>query len=375
MRILFINSIQMFGGGEVWMLRTLRALQKRGHEVWLCCRPDTELADRAVEEGLPVKFISFRSDFDPICILRLAWFMWRERIEVVLTNMDKELRAGGVAARLAGVPAVIPRRGIDYPLKNRWRYRFAYNVLATRLLANSQATKEALLRNAPWLQERRIEVIHNGIDLSAFLQSARRDLRREWNIPQNAPLLGFVGQLDERKGIGVLLSAFALILQEIPEVRLLIAGAGPLQEMIESEMRERQWLGRVILAGFVNEVANVMQAIDVLLLPSFWEGFGLVIIEAMACSRPVIATNASSMPEIVADGRTGFLIEPGDHHALAARAVELLADEDLRRRMGEAGKIRAREYFSFEVMIARLEDLFRRETRRPTWRQKSGRRL
>jgi len=371
MRILFINSIQMFGGGEVWMLRTLRALQKRGHEVWLCCRPDTEIADRAADEGLSVKLISFRSDFDPVCILQLAWFMWRQRIEVVLTNMDKELRNGGIAARLAGVPAIIPRRGSDYPLKNRWRYRFSYNVLATRLMANSQATKQALLRNAPWLEANRIEVIYNGIDLSSFLQSAKHDLRRELNIPPNAPLLGFVGQLDERKGIGVLLSAFDLILQQIPEARLVVAGLGPLQEMIESEMREHQWDGRVLLAGFVEDVAAMMQAIDVLLLPSFWEGFGIVIIEAMACSRPVISTNTSSMPEIIADGRTGFLIEPGDHQALAARTIELLHNHQLRGQMGQAGKIKVQENFSFEVMMARLEDLFKREARRRTWLRNS----
>jgi glycosyltransferase involved in cell wall biosynthesis len=363
MRLLFVNSIQMFAGGEVWMLRALRALQRRGHEVWLCCRPHTELADRAAEAGIPVKLVNFRGDFDPICILRLVRFMRRNRIEAVLTNMDKELRNAGIAAKLAGVRAVIPRRGIDYPLKNRWRYRFAYNVLATRVLANSHATKRALLQNAPWLDETRIEVIHNGIEIEAFLQSARRSFRAEWNIAAHAPVLGFVGQLDERKGLGVLLSAFELIHQRIPEAKLVLAGEGPLREMIESEAREKGWEQNVVLAGFVDDVAAVMHALDVLVLPSYWEGFGLVIIEAMACARPVITTNLSSMPEIVEDGRTGYLIPPGDANALAERALALLQDRSLRERMGQAGRGRVAEHFSHEKMIDRLEELFERMVR------------
>lgn len=360
MRILFINSIQMFAGGEIWMLRTLRALQQRGHEVWLCCRPHTELAERAAEAGIPVKLLRFRGDFDPWCIFQLARFMHRHGIEIVLTNMDKELRNGGLAAKLAGVRVVIPRRGIDYPLKNRWRYRFAYNILATHLLANSHATKRALLRNAPWLNEKRIEVIHNGIALEAFVQSARRSLRKEWNIAPHTPVLGFVGQLDERKGLGVLLSAFALIHQRMPEARLVLAGEGPLREMIASEAREKGWEENLILAGFVKDVAAVMQTIDVLLLPSYWEGFGIVIIEAMACGKPVITTNISSMPEIVEHERTGYLIAPGEVEILASRALELLQDRALRERMGQAGRERAALHFSHDTMIARLEALFAR---------------
>lgn len=361
MRILFINSIQMFGGGEVWMLRTLRALQERGHQVWLCCRPETELAKRAVAQGVPVKLLVFRGDFDPVTIALLARFMKQEHIEVVLTNMDKELRLGGLAAKIAGVPAVFPRRGIDYPLKNRWRYRLAYNVLATRVIANSEATKQALLRNAPWLDSERIEVIYNGIDMQPFLQPSGRCLRTEWGVPQEAPLLGFVGQLDERKGIEVLLKAFGRVYRQMPQVRLVLAGRGSLQEMIESEMRRQNWGSAVLLPGFMDDVISVMQAIDILLLPSLWEGFGIVLIEAMAAGKPVISTNTSSMPEIIVDGHTGYLVPPGDSKGLADRAIALLQNPSLREQFGNAGRERAIELFTLERMIDQLENLFQGE--------------
>lgn len=361
----------MFGGGEVWMLRTLQALQQRGHQIWLCCRPGAEVGTRAAEIGIPVKSLSFRGDFDPVTIFHLAWWMKREQIDVVLTNMDKELRLGGIAAKIAGVPAIIPRRGIDYPLKNRWRYRLAYNFLATRIVANSFATKRALLHNAPWLDPNRIEVIYNGIDMKPFLSSSHdhqvdrpRHLRREWRVPNDAPLLGFVGQLDERKGIGVLLSAFYYIHRQMPEVRLVLVGRGPLQEMIESEVHSNGWDEAVILPGFIDDIPSVMQAIDILLLPSFWEGFGIVLIEAMAAGKPAISADCSSMPEIVDNGRTGYLVPPGDSEALASRTIELLQNTTLRKQFGRAARQRVVDLFTMERMIAQLENLFEREVNR-----------
>lgn len=360
MRILFMNSIRMFGGGEIWMLRTLCALRARSHEVWLCCRPDVEVGKRAIAEGIPVVQMRFRGDFNVLNVVRLAQFMRNERIEVVLTNMDKELRIGGLAAWIAGIPTVLPRRGIDHPLKNRWQYRFSYNVLASRVIANSQATKEALLRNAPWLNPDRIEVIYNGVEPEEFAKPRVPSLRDAWGFPPDVPLLGYVGQLDERKGIATLLKAFGRVRDQVTNARLVLAGRGPLSDLVERETKRNGWEGAVRLVGFTDDIAGVMQAIDVLVLPSFWEGFGSVLIEAMAAGKPVVTTNVSSMPEIVTDGITGYLVPPGDPALLAARCTDLLHDPALRRRMGEAGRERARRDFTLERMVDHLEDLFRR---------------
>ena len=128
MNILFVNTIQMFGGGEVWMLRTLAALRARGHHVMLCCRPGGELVFQAHKAGIATLEVNFRGDFDPLTIARIAFYLRKYRIDVILTNMDKELRLAGLAAKICGRKiVVVPRRGIDYPLKNTWRYRFSYN--------------------------------------------------------------------------------------------------------------------------------------------------------------------------------------------------------------------------------------------------------
>ena len=350
----------MFGGGEIWMLRTLRALQDRGHQVWLCCRPGAEVGKRALEAGIAVEYLKFGGDFDPRTIFKLARFMKRAHIEIVLTNMDKELRLGGMAAKLAGVPVVIPRRGIDYPLKNRWRYRWAYNVLAARIMANSQATKRALLRNAPWLDADRIEVIYNGIEAEPFMQPSPRDFRTEWRVKPEELVLGFVGQLDERKGIRVLLAAFQRIKREWPQTRLVFVGHGPLRELIVDEIDKQRWGEAVLIPGFLDDIAGVMQALDILLLPSYWEGFGIVLIEAMAAGKPAISTDTSSMPEIIVSGQTGFVVPPGDVEALADRVIQLLRDAALREKFGRAARQRVLEKFTQQRMIAELENFFQR---------------
>lgn len=352
----------MFGGGEVWMLRTMRALRKRGHRIALCCRPGTKLAFDAFHENFPVYEIEFRGDFDPLSIGRIAWLFAREKIDAVLTNMDKELRLCGLAAKcIPRGPVVIPRRGIDYPLKDQFQYRFSYNVLAVKIIANSEATKKALLRNAPWLEPGKIEVIYNGIDAAPFEKADGRAFREQWGIAADVPVLGFVGQLDERKGIGVLLTAYSAIVAKLPEVRLVFAGDGPLREMIESEARSNGWGERVKVLGFQENIAEVMSAIDILLLPSFWEGFGIVIIEAMAAGKPVISTNISSMPEIIVVGETGYLIEPGDSDALAEKSCRLLQDPTLRKSMGEKGHERVVTVFNHITMINHLESLLKSE--------------
>jgi glycosyltransferase involved in cell wall biosynthesis len=358
MNILFINSIQMFGGGEVWMLNTLTALQERGHNTLLLCRPQTELGAKAKSRGLKVKILKIGGDFDPITILKIFKIIKENRIQIVLTNMDKELRLAGLAARLAGVKAVIPRRGIDYPLKNSWRYRFTYNVLAARIIANSEATKKSLLKNSPWLKPPRIKIIYNGIDISQFSFQPPNGLLEEFNIPEHVAIIGFVGQLDERKGIADLLNAYKVVNKQLPQTRLLLVGDGKLRSFVEKQKEELPRPSSIILTGFREDIPRIMNLMDVLVLPSYWEGFGLVLVEAMAAGKPVVTTKVSSMPEIVKDGVHGYLVEPGDSTALAKALIKVLTNAQLAVQMGAQGRQQVEQHFTLNGMIDKIEEVF-----------------
>lgn len=363
MRILFVNSIQMWGGGEVWLMDMMRGLAARGHAPEILCRRGTPLEARAREAGWTVHAIRFGGDLDPGPIAQAAALMRRRRYDVVCTNTDKDLRAGGMAARLAGVRAIVPSREVDYPLKDTWRYRFAYNCLATAIAANSEATKRTLLRSAPWLRAERVQVIYKGIDVAPFVEGGGPALRRELGIPFDALLVGFAGTIDDRKGVPALLEAFAAVQAAVPSAHLVLAGEGRLRDWAESSARERGLT--VHFAGFRRDIPAFMDALDVFVLPSQWEGFGYVVVEAMAARRAVVVSRASSLPEIVVEGETGLLAPVGDAAAFATAITSLLRDPALRQRMGRAGRARVESHFTFDRMIDGFESLFAGQTNPP----------
>jgi glycosyltransferase involved in cell wall biosynthesis len=358
LKILFANSIQMFAGGEIWMLNTIEALQQRGHAITLLCRPGTELARRAAEKGIDLFLLKLRGDFDPVTIFQIYRWLKQHRPDVILTNMDKELRLCGSAAKLAGKPVVISRRGIDYPLKDRIHYRLTYNYLTDRVVANSESTKRSLLKNTPWLGADRIQVIYNGIQPENYAEIATRDLRAELELLPGAPIVGFVGQLNERKGFDALLPAFQRLVEKVPAAVLLLAGVGDLQPEIEAFVRAHGLQKNIRLLGFRNDIPNLMRTIDLLVLPSWWEGFGIVLIEAMAAGKPTITTNISSMPEIVAHRETGLIIPPHDATACFQALLEMVTQPDWARELGRHGLEAVHRRFTLTRMVDQYEAFF-----------------
>ena len=350
----------MWGGAEVWLMDVMHGLTRRGHEVTLVCRPGTILEKNARAEHFDVVAVSMRGDFDPGTVWKMRRLMRARHIDVVSTNMDKELRFGGLAARLAGKVAVVPSREVDYPLKNKLHYRFTYNRLADHVLANSASTKHSLLMNAPWLNPDRVDVIYKGIDPAPYAVDPGDGpaLRRELGIPDAAPVIGFVGQIIERKGIRDLIEAIPRIVEKVPGMKLVLVGEGKLSEFLEAKARELGVSEHVIACGFRKDIPAVMKAIDLLVLPSVVEGFGYVLVEAMAAGKPVVATHVSSIPEIVEDGVTGILVDVHNPEQLASACVTLLTMPDRGRAMGERGRRIVLEKFTLERMVDRIEATF-----------------
>ncbi len=340
------------------MLRTLKGLRERGHQTFLICRPGTELESRAKKLGVKVKSFNIKGDFGPLTIFRTWKFIKREKIQLVLTNMDKELRFGGIAANCAGHCVVSPRRGIDYPLKNKIQYKLSYNYLADYIIANSHATKKALLKNAAWLDPEKIKVNYNGIEPEPYFTPPVYDMRTKWSDDPDVKFIGFVGQLDKRKGLYDLLWAFAKTQENFNKVHLVIAGDGPLLNEIKVFCAENNLTDKVHLIGFQDQIDEIMKAIDCLVLPSLWEGFGIVLIEAMAAGKPVLTTNVSSMPEIVVNRETGLIVPVNNVESLTVALLEILRNPELARKWGEKGRQRVMEKFTINRMLDELESLF-----------------
>lgn len=349
-RLCFVNSLRSWGGAEVWMLDTAVALGARGIPVGIIAQPQSPLLERARAAGVAAAAIPIRFDGAPWTIGALTMQLRRWRPAAVVANLTKDLKAAAVAGRLAGVPCRLATRESDFPLKSSPHYRWYFGRAATGVLVNSEATRSTVLASAPWLDARRVHLLYKGVDLARFHPRAE--------APRTGTL-GFAGQLIERKGLPSLMEAWERLERDpaCPPRRLLIAGEGPLRPRIEA------WRGRlarpdaVQLLGFVEDPVPFYHGLDALVLPSLAEGFGLVAAEAGACGVPVVATNASSLPEIVEDGLTGLLVPVDQPVALADALARVLNDHDLAARLGAAAARHIAARFDREATLERLVTL------------------
>lgn len=355
MRIVISNASYAWGGVHQVTEALARGLLARGHDVVVFVRPGSPLEER-MRPVAPVEPILKGMDLSPAAVWRAAAALRRHRPDGVLTLMKKDVRLTGPAARLLGIPVVV-RHANDRPFGRSPHYRVLYGSVATHHVANSAATRDTLLASARWLRPGDVTVIHNGIDLAAFARAERTELP----VPADAVVIGFVGRFDERKGLLDLARAWPAVAAALPDAHLVLVGKGP-EEATARTLLEGS--PRVHWLGFRSDVAAVLKAMDVLAVPSHWEGFGLVAAEALAAGIPVVAADASSLPEIVRDGREGLLVPPGDVDALTAALLRLGGDAAERRRMGAAGPPRVAAEFALDGMIDRYEDLLAQIVRR-----------
>ena len=212
------------------------------------------------------------------------------------------------------------------------------------------------------VEQRKLQTIYYGIDAARFGQSPRASaacLRKQWGIAAEELAIGFVGRLVPQKDIGTLIRGFALFAATFAEAKLVIVGSGPLNEELRRSAEELGISGRIVWAGFRDDIVTVMSAFDIFALTSIYEGFGLVLLEAMSSRLPVVATRAGAVAEVVADGETGILVGPRRPEEVAA-AFHKLRDGRLRTRFGEAGRARVLREFTLGKMWQQTDALYAR---------------
>ncbi len=365
MRLLFATSIKTWGGGEKWMLDAATGLAARDHAVTIAARPGSAIHERAIEAGVTVLPVPFRGDLDAVSFGRVWRWCRVHRPDALVLNMDRVLRTAGTAARAAGVRVVLPRRGSEFPLKDGLLYRWTYRRVATGVIVNSQATARSLVSRIDWRPAGRIRVLPNGIDPARFRSvRPRAEVREELGVAQDAPVLIVVGELTTRKNAMLLVEILPRLLEAHPGLVVLLVGEGVERGPLEQRAGELGITDRVRLLGFRRDIPDLLGAADLLVHPARIEGFGYAVVEAMAAGLPVVATDASSLPEIVDDGRTGRLFPLDDGAALERAIREYLDDPDRRARDGAAGCERATHEFSAERRLAELDALLAEEAGR-----------
>jgi len=256
-------------------------------------------------------------------------------------------------ARLSKVPIVATVHGWD---KHPARYAAADCVIAV-----SEAVGERLARGG--VPEEKVAVVRNGIIAEELELFDRAESRRALGLPEEAFVLAFVGRLEEEKGPQVAVEAFARVARELPQALLAFAGAGALKSELQQRARASELAGRVRFLGQRDDVARVYRAADVVLMPSLCEPLGRTALEAMACERPVLASDTGGLREVVADGETGLLLPPGDGSALAQAIVALAGDAGRREAMGRAGRERVLREFRHEHTVRKTAEIYEQVAR------------
>jgi glycosyltransferase involved in cell wall biosynthesis len=276
-----------------------------------------------------------------------------------VTNIQKEVVIGGLAARLAGIPNV-RRIGNDDDLNDRVRWRQTH--LVDHSIVPCNFTLEKAAGRLSWIEPDRFTTIYNGVDPVDHSEEEKAGVRRGWGLPPDATVIGCTSGLAKVKGLNNLISAFARLAVEYPNTYLVLTGEGPEETDLRGLVRAAGIEGRVVFAGFTAEPTKAAAAYDIAVLNSSIEGFPNVVIEYMGTGIPVVSTRVGGVGEILLDRVNGLLIEPGDVSALVESLQLLLADPGLRSELGRRARQTVDEGFSGNRMVDRVEKLFKKIT-------------
>jgi glycosyltransferase involved in cell wall biosynthesis len=312
--------------------------------------------------GIPLSVFSIRRLYSPLTWLRLlqfAHYLRWNRFQVVHAYGFYPNTFAVPAARLAGVPVVIAsiRDTGEVLAPEKRLVQKAACKLATCVLANADAVRTQLIRDG--YDARKLAVIRNGVDLPRLNRAQQAGpIRREFGIPDDAPIITVLARLNEMKGIEYFLDAAPAVLSLFPKTRFLIVGDGPARADLQAYAEGKGIGNATTFTGFRMDVPDFLKETSISVLPSLSEGLSNVLIESMAAGVAVVATNVGGNPEIVDDGITGILVPPRDAGAIGHAITELLANPDALARMGYAGRDRIERRFSMERAVHETQRLY-----------------
>ena len=349
-------------GAEIFASRVAEELDPARFERILCVtRPSPrQLVEQIEAAGVRVIQLGRRSRLDLWSWRRLVGLLRRERVEILHSHKFGSNVWAAAIARIARVPVFVAH-------EHTWSYegqrhrRFLDRRLISRTAAVVLTVSEADRRRMIEIEgvdPAKVEYLPSGVRPHA--PPGRRRLREELGVGAATPLVGTVCGLRPQKALDVLVRAASRLAEQVPDVRVLILGEGPERERLEALIGALGLGSTVTLLGVwpPDEVADFVDALDVGVLSSDFEGMPLAVMELMAAGKPVVATAVGGVPDLVLDGVTGLLVPPRDADALAAGLGALLDDPARRAALGEAGRERQRSEFDFGRMVRRLEERY-----------------
>ena len=376
-RVLHVCTIPLTA--RTFIVPIARYLMSRGYEVSIACSPvaamdGPEQPMDSVAPGCTVYAVAIPRRISPMKDLHAVWTLFRLirrwKPDIVHTQTSKAGIVGRVAAWLAGTPVIIHTAHAfpfhDYLPRSLHGIYVLIERLAARMtdliMVDTESVREDGLRHRIVDDPGKLLTVPMGIDLNKFSPSVQRPvhLRESLGVAPDALIVGTVARLVPDKGLVCFIRMAARILASRPDVHFLVVGEGPLRDELE---RLADTLGirpSVQFTGHRTDVPALIEIMDVFVLPTLREGFGVVFAEAMAMGKPTVGSRIGPVAEVVEDGVTGYLVDPEDAEQFARRTLELLGDDGKRRAFGKAGRQRVEKLFTAERMCETIEQHYRR---------------
>jgi len=351
MNILFINSIgrNKFGGGEKWMVTAAKSLSEKGHHVTLASKKNSRILKYAAEQKVRTTVIEIHSDFSPLKTIQIYRYLKTNNIDVLICNLNKDIRVAGLAARIRGNTVVLARHGMLL-CGNKWKHKITLKKLVDGIITNSNTIKESYASYG-WFTHEFVRVIYNGIVIPEWVEPVNFSTRFG-----GKKIIYSAGRLSEQKGFTYLIDAAAILCKQRNDLVFVVSGEGKLEQELKNRIQSLGIEASFIFEGYTPDIYPYLKGCDLFVLASLFEGMPNVVMEAMAVEKPVIATDVNGARELMLDGETGLIIPPADPEALAAAIASAIDKPQLLETFGKAGKERVSEYFTIQRMAGQLED-------------------
>jgi glycosyltransferase involved in cell wall biosynthesis len=351
MKILHINTERTWRGGEQQTLYLLQGLKARRLDSHLVCQPNSPMAERALEEGIDVEPLRMGSEIDYAAGYRIRKLIKKFNYDIIHSHTSHAHMLAFLASPGRNSPRLVTRR-VDFSI---FRHSFLklsgikYRFMADYYIAISHKIKNVMVDDG--ISDQRIFVVHSGIDPQRFRQATGDHLLSEFDIRADEKVVVNVGHLAGHKGQEYLVRAIPHVLAKLPKTRFFIVGKGELMDDLKAIASSLGLEQALVLTGFRNDVGSFYKVADLFVMSSVDEGLGTAVLDAMALGKPVVATRAGGLPEIVHDGKTGRLVAPADPSALAEGIIEMLTHTELASTMANQGRAEVQKFFTIEAMV------------------------
>lgn len=363
------------GGGQVHAYELSKALIKRGCEIHIICNKMKKCKDHEIMDGIhiyrvgvvgAVNSIYRRGRYVLSSVKKAKELHKKCHFDLIHAHVFGGALAGVVAGKTLHLPVVTTVHGLYLKIWKKIAEKgnffskrgemFIIKLPHDKIIAVSQMTARQI--RGLGVSSKKIEVISNGVNLEKFNPEVR-SVKRRLGIKEDH-IVAFFGRLWKVKGVEYLVKAIPSVVDEIPNVKFLMVGEGPQKESLMKLAEDLGISEHVMFHAPIDysEMPAYIKASDCVVLPSLMEGLPVTALEAMACGVPVVATKVGGTPEVVKDGKNGFLLEPGRPEPIAKKVIQLLRDEKLRKRMGEAGRKFVRK-FDWDVIAGRTFEVYR----------------